>query len=448
MMMAIAMNGSGKYLLGLAASLAVLAATARGDDWPQWLGPERDGVWRETGVIDKFPAAGPKVRWRVPIGPGYGGPAVAHGRVYVMDRMLAKGASNPKNLMKTGNIPGTERILCLNASDGSIIWKHEYDCPYTISYPTGPRTTPTVQSNRVYTLGAQGNLLCLDADTGKPEWSHDLKKEYGAKPPFWGFSSSLLLDGQRVISMVGGKGHAVVAFDKDSGKQLWQALDSPNAGYCPPMIYEFAGKRQLITWDPIAVSALDPETGHVNWSQPIATYSGMSISTPRKAGDSLFLTGYANIAILLHLQADKADVAWKASKKTGLYSVFSTPFVEDGYVYGAHTDGKLACIKLDTGERVWETMAPNNGKKAPSGDPFLIKNGGRFFIANEKGDLIIARLTPKAYEEISRAHVLAPTTFAFGDRDVVWSHPAFADRCAFMRNDKEIACVSLSTNEK
>jgi outer membrane protein assembly factor BamB len=159
----------------------------------------------------------------------------------------------------------------------------------------------------------------------------------------------------------------------------------------------------------------------------------------------MFLTGALNLAEALQLHPDKnsVDVAWKGSKTTGLFSVFSTPFIEDGYVYGAHAKGKLACIKLANGERVWETLAPNNGKEAQSGDPLLIKNGDRYFIANEKGDLIIAKLTPKGYEEISRAHILEPTSDAFG-RKVVWSYPAFADRCAFMRNDKEIVCVSLA----
>jgi outer membrane protein assembly factor BamB len=391
------------------------AAAARADDWPQWLGPERDGVWRETGIIDKFPASGSAIRWRTPVGGGYAGPAVAGGRVYVTDRVQAKDAKLPK-AMARGNIAGTERVLCLNEADGSVIWKHEYDCPYTISYPSGPRTTPIVRDHRVYTLGAEGNLFCLDADTGKPQWSRELKKDYDVKSPVWGFSASPLLDGQKLICIVGGKGHVVVAFDKDSGKEIWRALSASFPGYCPPMIYEAGGKRQLIIWDGENVSSLDPETGKVYWAQPVPTYYGMSISTPRKAGNFLFLTGSSKVAVVLNLHPDSpaADVAWKAGKDTGIYSVFGTPFIEDGYIYGSHTDGKLACISLD---------------------------------ANEKGDLIIARLSPKGYEEISRAHVLAPTTYAFGDRDVVWSAPAFADRCAFMRNDKEIVCVALGRDQ-
>src|SRR5436190_272791 len=129
---------------------------ASADDWPQWMGPKRDGVWRETGIVDSFPKDGPPVRWRVKIGGGYAGPAVAAGRVFVTDRQLKEGASAPADPFKRGSIPASERVLCLNEKDGTEIWKHEYDCPYTVSYPAGPRCTPTVDGDRVYTLGAEG----------------------------------------------------------------------------------------------------------------------------------------------------------------------------------------------------------------------------------------------------------------------------------------------------
>ena len=148
-------------------ALLLASGTVKADDWPQWLGPKRDGVWRESGVLDKFPEGGPKVLWRAKIAAGYAGPAVAGGRVYVTDRILAQSANNPKEGMiptrPKAPIPGTERVLCLREKDGTLLWKHEYDCPYTISYPLGPRTTPVIADGKVYTLGAEGNLLCLDA---------------------------------------------------------------------------------------------------------------------------------------------------------------------------------------------------------------------------------------------------------------------------------------------
>ena len=151
------------FLLALG-FLPLGVSTLQAEDWPQWLGPQRDAVWRESGIIEKFPADGLKFRWRVPIGGGYTGPAVAKGRVFVMDRQLAKGATNPTSPWGRGEIPGSERVLCLNAADGRILWKHEYDCPYTVSYSAGPRATPNVHDGKVYSLGAEGNLVGLDAD--------------------------------------------------------------------------------------------------------------------------------------------------------------------------------------------------------------------------------------------------------------------------------------------
>src|SRR3954470_15017694 len=151
--------------------LLVLAASwLHADDWPQWLGPQRDAVWRETGIVEKFPAGGPPIRWRTPLAAGSPGPSVAEGFVYVMDRQLAAGASAPGNAFQRGQIPGNERVLCLNEADGKIVWQHAYDCPYTVSYASGPRATPLVSGGKVYTLGAEGNLFCLDAKSGAVLW--------------------------------------------------------------------------------------------------------------------------------------------------------------------------------------------------------------------------------------------------------------------------------------
>src|SRR5205085_6504680 len=241
---------SARLLLGAALAWG-LAAGARADDWPQWLGPKRDGVWRETAILDKFPDGGPKVLWRAPVAAGYSGPAVADGRVYVRDRVLAEGAKNhpePFPQRPRQGIPGRERVLCLSAADGKELWKHEYDCPYTVSYPLGPRCTPTVHGGMVYALGTEGNLHCLDAATGKVVWARELKKDYGVKAPIWGFSAHPLVDGQKLITLVGGDGTTAVAFDKDTGKELWRALSSSDPGYSPPVLHEAGGKRQLVVW--------------------------------------------------------------------------------------------------------------------------------------------------------------------------------------------------------
>ena len=432
--------------------LALLStSSARADDWPQWLGPQRDSVWRETGIVRKFPTNGPPVIWRTAIGAGYTGPAVAGGRVYLTDRQLSQGANNPANPFDRGVIPGTERVLCLDEATGKILWHYDYDAPYTMSYPAGPRATPIIDSGKVYSLGAEGKLLCLNASDGKVLWSHDFKTEYNIPAPMWGFSASPLLDGNRLICVVGGSNSTAVAFDKTDGHEIWRALTAKEPGYCPPVIIEAGAKRQLIVWHPESVNSLDPETGKVYWSQPSSIKAGMTIATPRKCNDMLLLTCFYNGSLMLKLDAAQpaATVLWHSQRVSemntdALHSTMSTPFLEDGYIYGVCSYGQLRCLKADTGDRIWETLAATTPDNKPMrwANAFIVKNGDCFFLFNEKGDLIIAKLSPKGYEEISRAHLLKPTNTAAG-RDVLWSHPAFANHCLYARNDEEIICVNL-----
>jgi outer membrane protein assembly factor BamB len=442
------------FALSAVAVCSFAAGYVRADDWPQWLGPQRDGVWRESGIVAKFPASGPPVRWRTPIGGGYAGPAVANGRVYVTDRVRAGDAQDPDSPFNRGATASVERVLCLNEADGKMLWRHQYECVYTVSYPAGPRTTPVVHEGKVYTLGAEGNLVCLDAQKGTVVWSRELKKDYGmSASPVWGFSAHPLLDGQRLICMVGGAGTAVVAFDKQTGKEIWRALDATGPhgpGYCPPMIYEAGDRRQLIVWHPEAVSSLEPETGKVHWSQPFPIREGLTIATPRQHGDLLFVTAFYDGPMMLRLDARKpaASLVWRGKgtserETDGLHAIMCTPFLKDGYIYGACSYGQFRCLKADTGQRVWETYAPTGGQNARWANCFVVKNGDRFFLPNERGELIIAKLSPQGYQEISRTHLLEPTNSAMR-RNVVWSHPAFANRSVYARNDKEIVCVSLA----
>jgi outer membrane protein assembly factor BamB len=441
-----------------AAFVLVLAGTPTlADDWPQWLGPKRDGVWREKGILDRFPADGPKVRWRVECGAGYSGPSVAGGKVFLTDRILAPGTKLPKSGFDLPPLPGVERVLCLNEADGKQLWKHEYPCEYRVSYASGPRASPIVDGDRVYTLGTMGHLLCLDTKNGDVIWSKDLRAEYKGSDrtslgAWWGFSASPVIDGDKLISLVGGEGSVVVAFDKKTGKELWRALSAGGTGYCPPMIYEQGGKRHLIIWHPQAVVSLDPETGRERWSQPFTSKAGLSVPTPRLDGDRLFITAFYDGSLLLKLAPDGsgAKVVYQSKVKsenprltTELHSIMPTPFIVDGYIYGVCSYGELRCLEENTGKRVWMTREPTGGTETRWANAFLVRHQDRFFLFNEKGDLILARLTPKGYEEISRAHILDPDN-TLADRPVVWSHPAFADRAMFARNDHEIVCVSLA----
>lgn len=426
-------------------ALLTLAGATSAADWPQWMGPGRDGRWNETGILEKFPQGGPKVLWRVPVNLGYAGPAVAAGRVFVTDYVASMGDIEASPTRRN-ELQGKERVLCLDAATGKQIWKHEYDCPYKISYPGGPRCTPTVDGDRVYTLGAEGNLFCLDAATGKVVWSHALKQVYKCEAPVWGFCGHPLVDGDRLHCLVGGDGSVAVCFDKHTGKEIWKALSAKEPGYCPPSIIEAGGARQLIIWHAEAVCGLDPATGKQYWSVPCAPKYGMSIMAPRRSGDYLFAGGIGEEGVLIKLASDRpaAELAWKGTKNNAVYPANSTPVVDGDVMYGVDCmPGALRAVKLPSGERLWENFTAVAGKKTLHGTSFLIKNGGRYFLATETGHLVIARLSPAGYDEVDRWKMLEPTGATFG-RSLVWSHPAFANKCVFARNDKELICASLA----
>lgn len=419
----------------------------RADDWPQWLGPHRDSVWRETGIVDRFPAAGLPVKWRVEVGLGYSGPAVADGKVFLIDYRKRSGdvANDPGGRIE---LEGAERVLCFAADSGELLWKHEYDCAYKISYPSGPRCTPTVAAGKVYTLGAAGDLLCLDVADGHVIWSKELTKEYKVETPLWGFSAHPLVDGDLLYCLVGGSGSTAVALDKNTGREVWRALTASEPGYCPPTMIEHAGVKQLLIWHPEAFSSLNPRTGEVYWSLPLAPAYKMSITAPRKYGSYLYVSSIGTVARLLKLSDDRpgAEEVWEGTSKTAIYCASSTPLIVDDVIYGNDCQvGALIGARLEDGERLWQTFEPTTGgeRRASHGTAFLVRHDERFFLFSETGDLILANLSPQGYEELSRFHVLDATNEAFG-RPVVWSHPAFAGRCVFARNDKELVCVSLA----
>ncbi|MFO0812835.1 MAG: PQQ-binding-like beta-propeller repeat protein [Gemmatales bacterium] len=434
-------------------SLLLLALSVAGvlhaEDWPQWMGKNRDGRWNETGTIDQFPADGAKVLWRKPLQGGYAGPAVANGKVFVFDYQRGEGKLN-NNPGTRPKFNGKERLLCLDAKTGDKLWEYQYAAPYEISYGSGPRCTPTVHEGHVYILGAEGHLACIDTETGSRLWAKELKTEYKTNSPMWGFCSHPLIDGDKVICGVGGEGSILVAFNRKTGQELWKAVSAKEQGYCPPVIHTIGGTRQLIHWNAEKLTSLDPETGKVYWSEPLAPQYAMSIMSPRVAGNHLFAGGIGFVSACLEVTGStpSAKVLWKGDRSMSVCPVNSTPIIEDEHIYGVDQQGQLRCVELKTGKRVWETMLPVTGKKEGarpqnSGTAFLVKNGDKFFLFSETGHLIIARISVAGYEELSRTKILEPTNECFG-RDVVWSHPAFADKCCFARNDKEIVCVSLA----
>lgn len=420
-------------LLTLASCLAV-SQMAFAEDWPQWGGPQRDIVWRETGIIDKFPTDGllPRV-WSTPIGDGYSGPAVADGRVYITD--LDRESRQ-------------ERVLCLDAETGDVLWTHAYPVVYRISYPAGPRATPVIDNGLVYTIGAMGHMFCFDARTGDVKWQKNFIEDFDTPIPMWGMAASPLVDGNQLITLVGGKDALIVSFDKTTGAELWRALDDPEVGYCPPVIYTFGEHRQFIIWHPRAVSSLDPATGKLNWEETFRIQAGLTVPMPRQLGNRLFVTSFYNGSRMYEVGDDgkSAKIVWKGNSNSeiqtdGLHSIMPTPVVTDTHIYGVCSFGQLRCLDTKTGKRVWETFAATGNDRW--WNAFIIPHEGRYFLHNEQGDLIIAKLTPQGYEEISRAKLVEPTR-PVRRRMTIWSHPAFAMKSVFARNDKEIVRVNLA----
>jgi outer membrane protein assembly factor BamB len=266
----------------------------------------------------------------------------------------------------------------------------------------------------------------------------------------WGYAGHPLVYKNLLICMAGGADSAVVALDKETGKEVWKALNTPEIGYSPPTLIEAGGRTQLLIFHGQGLQSLSPDTGRLYWSEPLATAYAMAIMAPRKGGDFLFAGGHSGKSVGLKLDPTKPAVTkvWMGSRTTGLAPVSGTPFVENGIVYGIDSNGVFRAMRIATGERLWGTSKPVNGKdekdRGPNeGATFVTKNGNRFFLFGENGDLVIAKLSPERYDEISRTKLLDPVGVGLG-RNIVWSHPAYADQCVFARNDKEIVCASLA----
>lgn len=430
----------------------VFSGIVNADDWPQWMGPTRDGVYREAGIVTSIPKTGLPIKWRTPIAGGYSGPAVVGKRVFVTDYRRTEGemieAPDAKPLQK-----GFERIHCLDADTGQEIWKYEYPCQYEISYPAGPRATPTISNNRVYALGAQGNLVVLTADTGKLVFEIDLPKQFSAPVPIWGFSAHPLVSENLLITMVGGEGQSVVAFNPQNGQVIWKSLSSKDAGYCPPCLIKAGGVEQLLVWHPEAVASLNPADGTPYWTVPLVPDYGMSICRPQVEKDLLFVSGIENKSLMLQLDPSTPKVTelWRSKPTTSMSASTSTPLLHDGVIYGNDESlGALVAAEAADGKRLWETyepVRPENDRRLAAGTSFVVRHqpSGNYLLFGETGLLTLATMDRSGFQSLGQMSTVEPTQTAFG-RKVIWSHPAFANQTAYIRNDQEIIAVDLSAS--
>ncbi len=436
------MNFARRLCVGMCLFLALGTAlqVAFAEEWPQWRGPNRDGVWHETGLVDKFAGEQLKIRWRKPIASGYSGPTVAGGRVYVTDRVL-----EPEQ---------AERVHCFDWQTGETLWTFSYPCPYVnVGYTAGPRASVTIDDGKAYALGTMGNLFCFDAASGKSLWSKDLNTEYKIRMPIWGISASPLVDGDLVIVQIGGEGACLVAFDKISGQERWRALDD-NASYSAPIMIQQAGRPVMVCWTGDSIVGMNAQTGEVHWKHSFKPEKMViNIATPVLENGRLFFTSFYDGSVMLAVNDKEMAVSevWNRRGRDeqhtdSLHSIISTPYLEGDYVYGVDSYGEFRCLDAKTGDRVWESLKPT--PKSRWSTIHMVENAGRMWMFNERGEVVIAKLSPTGYEEISRAKLIEPTRVQLGQRGgVCWSHPAFAHQHVFARNDEELVCASLAAGE-
>ena len=407
-------------------------------DWPQWRGPQRDGIWREDGIRDELPEGQLPIAWSTEIGAGYSGPTVANRRVYVMDRMVTERKE-------------TERVLCLDSGSGEIIWKHEYDAPYSISYKAGPRASVTIDDNLAYSVGAMGHFFCFDAAKGDVIWQRDLQSDFDIDMPIWGIAASPLIYKNLVIQQVSGRdGACMVAMDKKSGKEVWRALNE-RAGYSSPIIINQANQDVLVCWTADSLSGLDPLTGKVFWEHPFPpSRMPIGIGSPIWDGEFLFVSSFYDGSLMVKTPKDKLaiEVAWRQvgpdeEHTKSLHSMIGTCLLQGDYVYGVDSYGEMRCLEKKTGKRVWEdlTAVP----KARWATIHMVEQGNRNWLFNERGELLIAQFSPNGLTILDRCDLIEPTREQLGQRNgVCWSHPAFAEKSVFARNDRKIVRASLA----
>jgi outer membrane protein assembly factor BamB len=432
-----------KSILAIIIAL-LLSIQAFAADWPQWRGHKRDGVWQEKGIVQKFDAPQLPIRWCTEIANGYSGPTAADGRVYITDRLTAPAE--------------VERVHCFDAMSGKKIWSHTYECSYkngkTVGYPDGPRAAVTINNGRAYSLGTMGHLFCFDAAKGQVLWSKDLKAEYKIKMPIWGIASAPLVQNDLVILHIGGEDNAcVVAFDKVTGEEEWRALDDP-ASYSAPVIIRQAGKDVLVCWTGKSVAGLDPLTGKLHWQHPFTpSKMVLNIATPVFANGYLFVSGFYDGSLLLKVDPDELAVekVWRrkgASERNtdSLHCCISTPVLQGNYIYGVDSYGELRCLDLHTGDRIWESL--DAVPKDRWSNIHMVRHEDKIWMFNERGELIICKLSPEGFHEISRSKLIEPTKGQLNKRGgVCWAHPAFAYKHVYIRNDEELLCADLSAKE-
>ena len=404
-----------RQALFAAAALALLALPpwadpVQGEDWPQWRGPNRDGISRETGLLSQWPEEGPPVVWRVPGGEGFSSVSVAGGRAFTM---AASGED--------------EFALCLDAATGKQLWKRRLGEKFTEGHGNGPRSTPTVEGDRVFILGSRGMLTALNAGNGETVWASDLREVLGSGLPPWGFAASPLVEGELLI-IQGGKGgfHCIAAFDKLTGAVAWTS-HKDGGDYSSPIAVTARGARQVLSLTEHALVSLAPASGELNWSYPFK--ENLNIATPLLVPpDQVFISAaYDKGAALVEMTGEPGSLGVEEVWfRREMKNLFSSSVLHDGHIYG-FDNAILKCISAATGETRWRQRGFSNGS--------LILADGHLIVLGGEGELALVEAVPDSCRRKAGFQVVTGKC---------WTAPALADGRLLLRNQEEIVCLDLS----
>ncbi|HYG11250.1 MAG TPA: PQQ-binding-like beta-propeller repeat protein, partial [Pyrinomonadaceae bacterium] len=393
-------------------TVAPAASSAR-NYWTNFRGPNRDGRYEERAVKVNWPAGGLKPMWKQPVGGGFSSFVVADGTAYTIEQRRAQ-----------------EVVVAYNVETGRELWTHGWNAAFSPdSTGDGPRSTPTWDAGKLYALGAEGELRCLDAKTGKLQWQKNIISDNGASNIQWGMAASPLVVDDKVVVLAGGTGgKGVVAYNKQTGARVWSSLND-RASYTSPMLVTLAGKRQIMVVTASRIAGLDPANGAVLWSHPWDVSMGINVSQPLVVGANRFFisAGYGKGASLVELQGSGRNFTTRSVwENINLKTKFNSPVVHNGHVYGLD-EGILTCIDLATGERKWK------GGRYGYGQVLLASN--HLIITTDAGEIVLVKADPAGYAEVTKFAALTGKT---------WNVPALANGRLLVRNGSEMAAYNLA----
>jgi len=417
--MSIARNLAAVVALLLAACTSTSLFSQQRADWPQFLGPARNGISAEKGLIDELPEGGPKELWRVKGGVGMAGLAIADGRLLTLVQN-----------------DGQQWLVALDSTTGKPLWQTPLASHYTNQMGDGPRATPTIAGDRAFAFTGEGILAAVSVADGKPLWSHNVVEELKGKPADYGMAGSPLVVGDNVIVIAGAPRATLAAYDTKSGQLAWTSGDDP-AGYSSPTLLTIAGQPQIVVYTGSSAIGVEPQSGSMLWRYPYETDFNCNIATPLTVDGKVFLSSGENHGCVLLGMSKSGDKfttseVWKSQgSQSVLRNEWQTSILLDGHLYGFDNVGSagpvthLTCVNAATGKRVWQKLRFGKGN--------LIAADGKLWISTMKGELVLVRATPKEFEELGRATVLGSTRQA----------PALAGGRLYLRDDAEIVCLDV-----